>query len=125
MFLHVTEARHLEGYKIEVSFNNGKKGIADLSAVLKGPVFEPLREVSAFSQLYVNEELETVVWPNGADLAPEYIYFQAFRNHPEFTGPVQGMGLHCLRDIVRLCKKSQPGSCVECAARTRESRWPN
>ena len=83
MFLHVTEARYIEGYKVEVSFNDGKTGIADLSAALKGPVFEPLREQSAFSQLRVDEELETIVWPNGADLAPEYIYFQAFRNNPE------------------------------------------
>ena len=83
MFLHVTEARYIEGYKVEVSFNDGKTGIADLSAALKGPVFEPLRDLSAFSQLRVDEELETVVWPNGADLAPEYIYFQAFRNNPE------------------------------------------
>ena len=70
MFLHVTEARYLESYKVEVSFNDGKKGIADLSAALKGPVFEPLKDLSVFSQLRVDEELETIVWPNGADLAP-------------------------------------------------------
>lgn len=83
MFLHVTEARYIEDYKVEVSFSDGKKGIADLSAALKGPVFVPLKDLSAFSQLRLDEELETVVWPNGADLAPEYIYIQAFRNHPE------------------------------------------
>ena len=86
MFLHVTEARYMEGHKIEVSFNDGKNGIADLSVALNGPVFEPFRELSAFSQLRVDEELETVVWPIGADLAPEYIYFQSFRNSPELQG---------------------------------------
>lgn len=83
MLLHVTEARYIEGYKIEVSFDDGRKGIADLSGALKGPVFEPLKDMSVFSQLRIDDELETVVWPNGADLAPEYIYFQAFRNTPE------------------------------------------
>ncbi len=92
MFLHITEARYIEGYKVEVSFNDGRKGIADLSAALKGPVFEPLRDLSAFSQLRVDEELETVVWPNGADLAPEYIYFQAFRNSPELQGQFKKWG---------------------------------
>jgi hypothetical protein len=92
MFLHVTEARYIEGYKVEVSFNDGKTGIADLSAALKGSVFEPLRDLSAFSQLRVDEELETVVWPNGADLAPEYIYFQAFRNSPELQGQFKKWG---------------------------------
>ncbi len=83
MFLHITDAKYVEDYKIEVSFNDGKKGIVDLSASLKGPVFEPLKDLSEFSRLRVDEETETVVWPNGADLAPEYLYFQAFKNCPE------------------------------------------
>jgi hypothetical protein len=36
MFLHITNARYLEDYKVEVSFNNGRKGIADLADALKG-----------------------------------------------------------------------------------------
>ena len=43
MFLHVTNARYLEDYKVEVSFNDGRKGIADLTDALKGPIFEPLK----------------------------------------------------------------------------------
>jgi len=92
MFLHVIEAKYIEGYTVEVSFNDGRKGIVDLSVALKGPVFEPLKEVSAFSQLRVDQELETIVWPNGADLAPEYIYFQAFRNTPELQGQFKKWG---------------------------------
>ncbi|GAB6274115.1 MAG: DUF2442 domain-containing protein [Peptococcaceae bacterium] len=83
MFLHVTEARYLEGYKVEVSFNDGRKGVADLSETLKGPVFEPLKDMSVFSQLRVDEELETIIWPNGADLAPEYLFFQVFWSSSE------------------------------------------
>lgn len=92
MFLHVIEARHIEDYKVEVSFNDGRKGIADLSEALKGPVFEPLKDVTAFSQLRVDRELETIVWPNGADLAPEYIYFQTFRDAPELQGEFKKWG---------------------------------
>jgi hypothetical protein len=40
MILKVTEASYLDAYRIEVAFNNGKKGIADLADALKGPVFE-------------------------------------------------------------------------------------
>ena len=50
MFLHVTEARYLDAYRIEVAFNNGKKGIADLADALKGPVFEPLKNTQAFAR---------------------------------------------------------------------------
>ncbi len=92
MFLHVTNARYLEGYKVEVSFNNGRKGIADLSEALKGPIFEPLKNKSEFSTLFVDQELETIVWSNGADLAPEYIYFQAFRNEPELQSQFKQWG---------------------------------
>ena len=80
MFLHVTEARYLNAYCIEVAFNNGKKGIADLVDALKGPVFESLKSPEAFASFKVDPDLETIVWENGADLAPEYIYYQTFKN---------------------------------------------
>ncbi|MEN8180548.1 MAG: DUF2442 domain-containing protein [Pseudomonadota bacterium] len=83
MFLHVTDARYIEDYKVKVTFNDGREGVADLVGALKGSVFEPLKNKSKFSAFAVDEELETIVWPNGADLAPEYIYFQAFKNEPE------------------------------------------
>ncbi len=83
MFLHVTDAKYLEDYKIDVSFNNGRQGIVDLKDALKGTMFEPLKNKEAFSNLVVDKELDTIVWSNGADLAPEYIYFQTFKNDPE------------------------------------------
>jgi len=42
-----------------------------------------LKNVSIFSKLKVDDEPETIVWPNGADLAPEYIYCQVFKDEPE------------------------------------------
>jgi len=92
MFLHITNARYLEDYKVEVSFNNGRKGIADLADALKGAMFEPLKNKSAFSRLVVDKELDTIVWPNGADLAPEYIYFQAFKKEPELQSQFKQWG---------------------------------
>ncbi|MCL0078638.1 DUF2442 domain-containing protein [Dehalococcoidia bacterium] len=83
MFLHVTDAKYIEDYRVEISFNDGRNGVADLSDALKGSVFGPLREKSVFSRLKLDKELGTIVWPNGADLAPEYIYFQAFKGEPE------------------------------------------
>ena len=83
MFLHVTNAKYLEDYKVEVLFNNGRKGVADLTDALKGTMFESLKNKSVFASFIVDEELDTIVWSNGADLAPEYIYFQAFKNEPE------------------------------------------
>ena len=92
MFLHITNARYLEDYKVEVFFNNGRKGIADLAEALKGSMFEPLKNKSLFSRLVVDKELDTIVWSNGADLAPEYIYFQAFKKEPELQSQFKQWG---------------------------------
>lgn len=80
MFLHVTSAKPLEGYRVEVCFDDGREGVADLTEALKGPMFDSLKEPEVFRELRVDEELQTIVWPNGTDLAPEYIYYQAFRD---------------------------------------------
>jgi len=80
MFLHVTDAHYLGDYKIKIAFNNGREGIADLSEALSGKVFEPLTDRARFASFIVDKELNTVVWSNGADLAPEYLYYQAFKS---------------------------------------------
>ena len=40
-------------------------------------MFEPLKDKTLFAQAAIHPELETVTWPNGADLAPEFLYAQA------------------------------------------------
>lgn len=71
--LHVKSARYVSGYKIWVSFDDGTYGEVDLAGELKGPIFESLKDRDIFSKVTVDPELETVVWPNGADLAPEFL----------------------------------------------------
>lgn len=74
MFLRVTGARHTEGYKLEVAFNDGAIKEVDLEDELYGEVFEPLRDAEFFKQAKVNEETNTIEWPNGADFAPEFLH---------------------------------------------------
>jgi Protein of unknown function (DUF2442) len=73
MFPHVIEARHVAAYVIWLRFSDGSEGKVDLSNELHGPMFEPLRDVGIFRQFVVHPELRTVVWPNGADFAPEFL----------------------------------------------------
>ena len=61
MFLHVTNARPLDGYKVEVCFDDGREGIADLTEALNGPMFESLKDPEVFRKLRVDEELQTIV----------------------------------------------------------------
>ncbi len=72
MFLHVVEARHIEGHRVYLAFNDGTVGEVDLSQSLVGPIFEPLRDVDYFRRFSI--EGHTLTWPNGADFAPEYLH---------------------------------------------------
>lgn len=74
MIPKVVEVRTLDDYKLWVRFEDGVTGTVNLSGELWGPMFEPLRDKALFSQAVVHPELETVMWPNGADLAPEFLY---------------------------------------------------
>ena len=74
MFLHVKEAKYLHDYVIWLRFNDGAEGEVDLANELEGEVFEPLKDVDQFRSFRVDPILETIVWENGADLAPEFLY---------------------------------------------------
>ena len=66
-------AHYLRDYVIHVQFSDGVEGEIDLADELFGPMFEPLKEVGLFKQFIVHPELHTLVWPNGADFAPEFL----------------------------------------------------
>ena len=92
MFVYIKNAKYLEDYKIEILFNNNKKGIVDLEDDLYGEVFEPLKDKKLFSKIKVDKDLETIVWENGADLAPEYLYFKSFKNNKNFESEFKKWG---------------------------------
>jgi hypothetical protein len=39
-------------------------------------VFEPPKDSALFAQVRADDELDTIVWPNGADFSPEWLYEQ-------------------------------------------------
>lgn len=73
-FLHVTAVRHLGGHRLAVAFTDGSEREVDLSGELRGEVFEPLQDQAMFGEAFLDPETRTVAWPNGADLAPEFLY---------------------------------------------------
>jgi len=74
MILHVKEARYLYDYVIWLRFNDGAEGEVNLKDELYGEVFEPLKNLEMFQSFKVDLDLETLVWENGADFAPEFLY---------------------------------------------------
>lgn len=75
--IRVTDAKLIRDFVIWVKFNDGSEGEVDLAGELYGPVFEPLKDPEIFAQLRVDPDVHTVVWPNGADLAPEFLHQHA------------------------------------------------
>ncbi|MPZ18467.1 MAG: DUF2442 domain-containing protein [Luteitalea sp.] len=74
MNYHVLEARYVGGYSIWLRFRDGTSGEIDLAAALHGSVFEPLRDPAFFKSFIIHPEFRTLVWPNGADFAPEFLH---------------------------------------------------
>ena len=74
MFLHVREAKYIADYCIWLRFNDGAKGEIDLSKELEGEVFGLLKGIELFKKFSIDPDIETIVWENGADLAPEFLY---------------------------------------------------
>ena len=73
MVPHIVQARHTAGHTLWLKFNDGAEGEVDLETELHGEVFEPLRDIGYFMAFQVHPELKTIVWPNGADFAPEFL----------------------------------------------------
>jgi hypothetical protein len=74
VILRVVEISWAGGTRLRLAFNDGQRKLVDLRPLLEGPVFEPLRVPEAFSRVGLDYVCGTVVWPNGADLAPEALH---------------------------------------------------
>ena len=66
----VTSVDVLAHYHLRLGFSDGSSRDVDLTDALRGPIFEPLADPTFFAQVSVDQDLGTVVWPNGADLDP-------------------------------------------------------
>lgn len=73
MIFRLAAAEYVAGHTVRLRFDDGLEGEVDLSDELHGPVLEPLRDIRFFRQVQLHPELRTLVWPNGADFAPEFL----------------------------------------------------
>jgi len=75
--LRILEARHVGDYRISIGYEDGVCAELDLESELWGELFEPFRDVRVFRTFSIDPVFHTLVWPNGADLAPEFLYDSA------------------------------------------------
>ena len=71
--IDVTAVRRLGGFRLRVDFSDGSSGEHDFSALVAepGPMLDPLRDSAYFDRVFI--EFGALTWPNGFDLAPEWL----------------------------------------------------
>jgi hypothetical protein len=70
----VVKAEACGEHSLDLTFNDGTRKRINLRPLLAGPVFEPLLDPGYFALVELDRIAGTVVWPNGADIAPETLY---------------------------------------------------
>ena len=61
-------------YTLDVHFDDGTEQVINFEPVLAGEMYGLLRELSVFNQVRIDAEVQTLVWPNGADFDPETLH---------------------------------------------------
>lgn len=72
--LRVVSVLVLDRRRVQLGLTDGTERIVDLAPLLRGAVFDRVRADDAFfRKVAVDQELGTIVWPNGADLCPDVL----------------------------------------------------
>lgn len=71
---YITAVEYESGFKLYLRFENGEWRIANLESHLDGEVFAPLKNIAQFATAELNEDVDTVVWGNGADMSPDFLF---------------------------------------------------
>jgi hypothetical protein len=70
----ITAASVVRHGVLGLTFADGVRGEVDVLDRMRGPVFVEARTPEGFARVTVDTETGTVVWPGGADLAPDTLY---------------------------------------------------
>lgn len=72
----VQSIEFLNGFNVRLTFTDSTQREIDLEPFLQGPIFEPIRSnLKLFQQVAIDPEWECLVWPNGADIDPDALYY--------------------------------------------------
>lgn len=70
----VKDVSYVSEYKLLLTFEDGIVKLVDLEPHLDGEIFEPLKDTDYFKTVRVNPDIDTIVWDNGADISPDFLY---------------------------------------------------
>jgi hypothetical protein len=70
----IVEVEVVGEHRLRLAFDDGVSGELDASNWDWSGVFEPLRDPGYFARVELDQQLGTITWPNGADVAPETLH---------------------------------------------------
>ena len=82
----VSEVKVLQGYRLESVFDDGARGVVDLSDLVGKGVFAIWRDRRIFEQVQIGSFGE-LVWGDQIDLCPDALYLKATGQKPEDVFP--------------------------------------
>jgi hypothetical protein len=75
--LHVVGFKQLDTFRLQCTFSNGVVKEIDFARHwhdFAGPIFQPLHNPEFFQKVTLPPDSETIEWPNGADVAAEFLF---------------------------------------------------
>ena len=82
----ISNIKVLQGYRLELAFDDGVCGVVDLSDLVGKGVFAFWRDRHAFEQVRIGSFGE-LVWGDQIDLCPDSLYLRATGKKPEEVFP--------------------------------------
>ncbi len=70
----VKNFRYIKDYQLLLTFEDEKSKLVDLKDHLEGEIFAPLKNITYFKKIMLNQDLDTIMWENGADVSPDFLY---------------------------------------------------
>ncbi len=61
-------------YTLQVEFDDHSRQVIDFRLILEGDLYRPLRDLAVFNRVRLDPEVQTLVWPNGADFDPATLH---------------------------------------------------
>jgi Protein of unknown function (DUF2442) len=94
MLKDVVEVHPTQDYCLRLRFEDGAEGEVDVAVLIPFEgIFAPLQDRTEFLKVFVDPELGTICWPNGADLDPDVLYAKVTGEDITVSQPLESQKL--------------------------------
>ena len=70
----IVSFEHVGPFTLKIVFDDSTTQTVDFRPILAGEIYGPLQDERFFTQVEIDPEVHTLVWPNGADFDPATLH---------------------------------------------------